>query len=219
MRTIWLSHPLSNQTPLYGGGDGIEILKDKSISNGDSCNTTRLCLPGHAGTHVDLPRHFIADGKTLDDFPPVDWIFDKPKVVNLAAGPGALIGPAMLAEDEALDSAVDMLILRTGFERFRKEPVYWQNSPGLQPDLADYLSKRMPNLRAIGVDFISISSLSHRETGRAAHRALLGKNYLLFEDMALSHLGKTEKLHQLTALPLRVKASDGVPCTIIGTVG
>ena len=218
MRTLWLSHSLSEQTPLYGGGDGIEIRPEKSISKGDSCNTTRLSFPGHAGTHVDTPRHFRADGKNLDDFQPEEWIFNAPRVVTVEAGPGTLIGAERLAGSGSLDNAADLLIIRTGFERFRAEPLYWQNSPGLEPGLADYLSNRLPRLRAIGIDFISISSLSHRQTGREAHRTLLGKDFLLFEDMALARLDKAGKLKRVIALPLRVEASDGVPCTIIGSV-
>ncbi len=29
---------------------------------------TKVCLDIHCGTHIDMPLHMIADGKTMDDF-------------------------------------------------------------------------------------------------------------------------------------------------------
>ena len=218
MQTIWLSHPLTEQTPLYGGGQGIEIRPDKSIADGDSCNTTHLRFPAHSGTHVDTPRHFVGDGRNLDDIAPGEWIFNSPQMISVNVEPGTLIGAESIASSIDNDSKSDLLLIFTGFERYRGEPLYWQNSPGLKPELADFFSSRMSRLRAIGIDFISISSLAHRETGRAAHQALLGKDLLLFEDMALAGIADRGDLKQVIALPLRIAASDGVPCSLIGLI-
>ena len=45
------------------------------MNSGDSfCNLSRLEMSCHSGTHLDVPFHFYADGKTLDDFQVTDFI-------------------------------------------------------------------------------------------------------------------------------------------------
>jgi kynurenine formamidase len=73
--------------------------------------------------------------------------------------------------------------------------------------------------RAIGVDFVSSSSISHRDDGRAAHRAFLAPNdpgepILLIEDMDLS--ADLSQLMRVVVAPLRVEGMDSACCTIIG---
>ena len=107
-----------------------------------------------------------------------------------------------------------MLLIKTGFEKYRAEEIYWQNSPGLHPKLAYWLKEKSPSLKAIGIDFISISNLNNRALGRQAHIAFLSKNILLIEDMKLSCVNSN--LKTVIVLPLRVEGADGAPCTAIG---
>lgn len=41
----------------------------RDMEKGDLCNLTYLSMCAHNGTHVDAPRHFIRDGKTIDELP------------------------------------------------------------------------------------------------------------------------------------------------------
>jgi arylformamidase len=66
------------------------------------------------------------------------------------------------------------------------------------------------------MDFISISSLTDRETGRQAHRAFLEKDILIIEDMKLGELEDGPVLAEVVCLPLRFVNGDGAPCTILG---
>jgi len=215
---IWLSHVIGDFTPLYGGNSALQIEPDKSISSGDSCNTTILTLPSHAGTHVDSPYHFLATGKSVDQYVAKDWFFNSPFVTFFSARPGQLIIPEDIPLPEHLDEDTDLLLLCSGFENYRESDVYWKIGPGLAPELANYFVEHYPKLRAIGMDFISISSLEYRDTGRAAHRAFLEKNILLFEDMSMKLLRPDNRLEKVIAFPLRFAKSDGAPCTIVGEV-
>ncbi|MBC8460159.1 MAG: cyclase family protein [Deltaproteobacteria bacterium] len=213
---IWLSHILTNDTPLYGGSSGIAVKQEKAIKLEDSCNTTVLTMPSHAGTHVDSPYHFLANGKRVDQYAPEDWFFNCPHIVFFSAKPGQLITPEDISLPEHISENTDLLLLCSGFEKYRGLDLYWQEGPGLSPELADYFVEHCPKLRAVGVDFISISSLMHREEGRAAHRTFLEKGIMLFEDMRLSGIRKEERLEKVVALPLRFSNGDGAPCTIAG---
>jgi arylformamidase len=211
MRTEYLSHVLANDTPLYGGQGEIIIRKDKSISNGDLCNTSILQVPAHSGTHVDAPYHFLNDRKSIDEFEADKWIFDSVICLEVDIRPGELIKPESISKVIDLAPETNFILFKTGFEKYREQEIYWCNAPGISPEVIVFLLEQCPILRAVGMDFISISSLSHRETGREAHRAFLGKDILLFEDMRLSGLNSTEKIKEIIALPLRFDKGDGSP--------
>lgn len=215
---LWLSHVLTVDTPAYGGGDGLGIKHEKSLCAGDSCNAVRLDLHNHLGSHVDAPLHFISGGRSVESYAPEEWMFTSPLLVELPLDGAVLITPEML-ESVLSDAASspDLLLIRTGFEQYRKEERFWKNGPGLAATLAPWLKEKFPSLMAVGVDFISISSMQHREEGRAAHRALLGAGIRLFEDLALSGV-LTWRLHQVIALPLRFSNADGAPCSIVAEV-
>ena len=218
MRLIWLSHILEDNAPLYGGAKDLSIKSQREIAKGDSCNTSMLVLPSHAGSHVDAPYHFIPNGKSIDDYPPEAWIFECPRLFDISVQPGILIGRDELLPATESDNEIDMVVLRTGFERFRKEDIYWQDAPGLGVELVGRLVEQYVNLRAIGIDCISMSSLRHRDEGRTVHRILLTKEVLLFEDLSLSAIENGARLKKVLAFPLRIKKGDGAPCTVVGVL-
>ncbi len=213
---IWLSHIIDHSTPLYGGSGVLDIRQDRLMTSGDTCNTHTLFLPNHAGTHVDVPYHFISSGKRIEYFAPEAWIFNSPKVIEIPAEPGQLLTLQSLGRSILGDTTTDMVLLRTGFERHRGTDHYWNNNPGIAPETAGHLHELFPSLRAVGVDTISISAARHREQGREAHKAFLSRDLLVFEDMSLRHIRPGARLHTVIAFPLRFEGGDGAPCTIAG---
>jgi kynurenine formamidase len=216
-KAIWLNHPLALDTPIYGGGEGLSIHQQSSITTGDTANTSRWEFPNHIGTHLDAPYHFFDQGSKLSDYAPDYWIFNQPLLMDIPVGDGHLITPEDVAGQ--LETTPDLLLLRTGYERYRGEDRYWQRNPGLSPDLGYWLRESHPSVRVVGIDCISVTSRMHRETGRTAHRAFLdpegkGNPVLLIEDMAL---GETPgNLKQIIVAPFPVAEADGGPCTILG---
>ncbi|MBF0489152.1 MAG: cyclase family protein [Candidatus Omnitrophica bacterium] len=207
---MFLSHVLDEQTPTYGGKGKISILKTRQMSKGDPCNEMAWAFSDHAGTHVDAPKHFIQKGKTIDQFLPEDWLFNTVELVVLnGVKAGQIIGPDDMP---SLNKGTECVLIKTGYERFRKTQAYWDNAPGLHPDLAVWLKRSCPKIRAVGMDLISISSIGNRELGRASHREFLGREILLIEDMKLSVLKKSP--HKVWVAPIRVKDADAAPCSI-----
>lgn len=212
---VWLSHELAETTPAYGDGEGFAREALSRISEGDTANTVRLILPNHLGTHVDAPRHFAEEGKTLSEYPAPFWVFEHPVLLDVPGEEGHLVSP----EDVAgrLPEETDLLLLRTGFERVRGQEAYWAKNPGISPELGGWLRANYPTVRAIGMDVISVTSRLHRIEGREAHRALLdpdrpGEPVLAIEDMALARA--TGRLSRVVVAPLRVQRGDGGPCTV-----
>ena len=211
---IYLSYPLSSQTPLYGGANDIQIQSNTSISAGDTANSLTLSLPNHAGTHVDVPYHFFNDGKKLTDYPASFWIFNHPVCIDVPGKDGYLVSYKDVAGK--INNETDLLLIRTGYETFRNERKYWQKNPGLSAGLAKKLRSNHSNIRALGVDVISITSRLHREEGRKAHHAFLnpdkGEPILLIEDMKLDIKYPPNKV---IVVPLLIDNADGSPCTVL----
>ncbi|MDA8141170.1 MAG: cyclase family protein [Desulfobacteraceae bacterium] len=218
-KAIWLSHPLSTETPAYGGARGLTCEVASSIQAGATANTSRWSLPNHLGTHVDAPRHFYDRGMTITDYSSDFWIFNHPQLIEVNGDADTIIEVADLSSAVAPES--DLLLIRTGFERFRHEPYYWQSNPGLSPDIARWLRSSRPKVRAVGVDCISITARAHRSIGRDAHQSFLnpeidGRPVLLIEDMALEAV--SGMLSRVIVLPFRVLNCDGTPCTVLGEI-
>lgn len=214
MNAIFLSHFIDEQTPLYGGEQAIFIEKRSEIFKGASSNTKYLKFPNHIGTHIDFPNHFSDSGKTINDYPASFWIFQKVYVISYKAKNDEIIDKDLINMQEIpLDT--EFLILNTGFGGYRESDIYWNNNPGLSPQLAKVLKTKCPNLKAIGFDFISVSSYQNRLLGREAHKEFLLQNdILLIEDMKLDEL-KGKGIRSITALPLMIDKIDGCPITII----
>ncbi|MCX6118489.1 MAG: cyclase family protein [Proteobacteria bacterium] len=219
-QTLWLSHPWGPSCPAYGNGSKIEIIVAQSMDSGASSNSLRFSSGNHIGTHMDAPKHFVKAGRSIDTYSPRELIFLSPIVldVNLDitkrhVGVAELKGA--IKHDQKEFENCDILLLRTGAESYRNLEKYWQDGPGIDVGVADFLRENAPKCRAIGIDSISITAFSDREKGRKVHRELLDhKNpIILFEDMALA---KAIHLKSLVVAPLRIESADGAPVTIIG---
>lgn len=214
---IYLSYFLNDKTPLYGGGIGINITPLNQIKKGDRSNTKSITLHNHSGTHIDFPNHFIADGKTSEQYEASFWIFGCPALLEYNAIESEIIN--FKTDDlKKIPPQTDFLILKTGFGKHRGTELYWKNNPGLSPESAQILRDQFPQLRVIGMDFISLTSFQNRALGRVAHRNFLGGNrpLLLVEDMYLEKLTKRPK--KIICTPLMIDELDGAPVTVIAEV-
>lgn len=213
---IFLSYSLSQDTPLYGNGEGIYFTPDKEMIKGHSCNTTNLTFPNHSGTHIDLPSHFNPNGKTLNDYPATYWQFDVVQLIDLSGkvDDGQIIGPELFTDLENFET--ELLLIKTGYGAYRGTDRYTITPPGLSADLGPFLRNNFPKLRCIGMDLISVSSYSNRDEGRKAHHAFLnpdeGEPILLIEDMKLDMDGPFNKV---IVAPLLIDNADGAPCTVL----
>ena len=217
---IFLSYELDSNTPMYGDGDRFKNRRLKQITKGDTANLSHWAFINHTGTHVDAPFHFIQEDKTLSDFTPEFWIIKTTSLIEFnKINPGQLLNKESL-KPHFIPEDTELLLLKTGFGHYRYNDTYWKCGPIISPDIASYLRKSCPNLRLLGLDTISVSSYSDRETGRKAQRAFLkGKRpILLLEDMDLSYVNNHTRFNQVIVSPLRVNKADGSPCTIFAEI-
>ena len=217
---MWLSHPWGPSCPAYGGGAKIELQPAQSMAHGGTSNSLKFIAGNHIGTHMDAPRHFVHDGRTVDSYTPQECCFYRPCIVDvrLTESDRHIVANDLSSlsdtERRAFEEC-DLLLFRTGAEGYRDQERYWRDGPGLGLGLADYIRQHAPNCRAVGIDAISITAFSNRDLGRQVHREFLGgvRPLFLIEDMALS---RAKSLVGAIVAPLRVEQGDGAPVTVIG---
>jgi len=209
---VFLSHVLSENSPCYGGKKGFIQTVLSSISNGDSYNFEKWELANHVGTHMDTPFHFIEDGIKLDQIEAIDLLFYSVSFIETDLSRGEIVRPDHLEGRISEDN--DMVLIKSGFEKYRNDAIYWQNNPGISPEVADFLKHSFPKIKIIGFDFISLTSYSNRALGRESHKAFLGGNnpIMIIEDMHLENLNHAPR--EVIVAPIRVTNSDAAPVTV-----
>lgn len=214
---IVLSYPITATTPQYGQErPDITIEPRKQIQNGDSSNTFRVCMENHIGTHIDFPKHFHSNGKSVLDYEGEELIFREPYLCDVNLESGQLL-QADIIEKEIPDKT-DILLIRSGWSKKRSDKVYTTGNPGISLEFAHHIRNNYTSIRAIGFDFVSATSFLNREIGREVHRILLndGSPILIIEDMNLD-LFEEENGHNyiVAVFPYWKLEIDSSPCMVL----
>ncbi len=188
----------------------------------DGANVTLLRLTSHTGTHLDVPRHVLADGLTVTDLAPADFVFDAPVVLDLPLGDCTVVMPDDLAPLVEQGRDADFLLFRFGYGSVRRtDPArYSTRAPGFGVESAAFLRAAFPRLRGLGMDVPSLSCIDSLERTFEAHHRLLegeGRHFVVVEDMNLDQ--ELRGLRQVIVAPLLVEQCDGGPCTVYGVMG
>ena len=202
-----LSYTLNTRDHAFPGAPTLRLEPFESMKKGDRLNTYNVTLFNHFGTHMDGPNHFYGRGKQLYELELSTFIFERPLLVDIPKGAGELVEP-------------EELLLRSGFSamRHKDNQMYSEQGPAVSSRAAQLIVDRYRNLKAVGMDWISLSSPLHLEDGILAHQIMLGHTgaepVLIVEDIDLSGL-EQEKLETVFALPLFVEGIDSAPVTIL----
>ena len=186
---------------------------------GGSSNSYNLHFSNHLGTHIDCPNHFDENGKTVSKYKLDDFIFTSELLVDIPKKDSELIEARDLEKFEKDINKVEILLIRTKFQRYRElEPErYSKVNPGLSSEGAKYIVDKFPKLKAIGLDIISVSSASNRDEGRKAHGILLKKrDFFIIEDMNLSNY--VANIKRIFAIPIFINGVDSSPCTVFAEI-
>lgn len=222
-----ISYNLAEDTPVHPDLTKITITPKNSIKEGDDYNTSVITLENHSGTHVDAPAHFLKDGRPIFTYDPNELIFHKPVVFDCPKKPDEIINPEDLAlnfeelEDDALD--FDCVLIRTGFGKYReKDPeMYLTKNPGVAPETAHYLRYKLPKLRCLAIDTVSMSRYGRMQEMIDLHQTAfriqedLGKPLLFVEDLNLRAIEQGTILDELMVIPWQVEGVDSAPCTVL----
>ena len=208
-----------NLSPSFPASDNLLLEQRKYVAGASVLNLFAVHLAiDHQGTHLDSPYHFYEQGKRIIDFPVDGYFFDHPLVVDVPKNDAELVTVADLTPCADKIAGCDLLLLRTGFSRYRLSDWsrYARSNPGVSGDAARYLMENFRSIRAVGLDTVSLEYEGNHEHGFPAHHAFLSNldhPMLIIEDVNLDF--DLSGLARVMALPLYVEEVGGFPCTVV----
>lgn len=200
-----LTWPLHDQMAVYPGDPACQISQPHS-HEANGVQLTYIALGCHTGTHLDVPRHFIASGQAIESVPLERFI-----------GPAYVIAVPW-QPDQALDLEKadwsgyqhgDFVLLSTDWEHRGDTTAFFQDIPSFAAETSEYLIKK--GVRLFGLDLPTVREVVRPGFDkRHMHRTLLGNGMIIVESLAkLSKL--VGKRVWFTAVPLLIPGADGSP--------
>jgi len=199
MRIIDISIPLTPSMPVWPG-DPPPLMQGQSSGK---VLVTSLSMGLHTGTHLDAPRHFLPDGKTLDAYP-LDR-FTGPVRVCAIHGADSI----RLDDVRGFDlSGVERVLFRTCNSNLWEESGFQSGFIGLDPDAASYLAAS--GVKLVGIDYLSIQAFG---VDNNVHTILLENDVLILEGLNLS--GVEDGDYMLCCCPLFIPGVEASPVRAI----
>ena len=80
-------------------------------------NAQYIMTSNHMGTHLDAPRHFVTNGKTIDQLP-LDWLYGDGVIVDVSdiCDDLAIFTPEDLEKRAEIRDG-DILLIHTGWHK------------------------------------------------------------------------------------------------------
>jgi len=200
---IDISVPLDEDLPTWPGSPGFDLKPLQRMEEGAVANVSCLTCDVHTGTHIDAPRHFVADGKTVEQLS-----------LDLLVGPAVVVRipdevDTITADDlEALEipEGTERLLLRTRNSELWASHAgsFQQDYVALVPDAAQWVVNH--DIQCLGVDYLSVQ---HYNDSPETHQILLQAEVVIVEGLNLS--GVAPGRYELICMPLKLAGSDGAP--------
>ncbi|MBE2283284.1 MAG: cyclase family protein [Prosthecobacter sp.] len=207
MKRTWkdVSVPLRDGMVHWPGDPECHIKRVSRMEDGAVCNLTHISMSAHTGTHMDAPRHFIADGITMEQMP-----FE------------AVIGRCRVFELDCEDqiTADDLKKLRLAprqrvLFKTRNSTRSWATNEfdkdfvSIRQDAAQYLVEQ--EVMTVGVDYLSIGGFN--KDGVETHQIMLGAGIWVIEGLNLAEI--SDGYYELICLPIKLEGADGAPCRVV----
>ncbi|HPG91816.1 MAG TPA: cyclase family protein [Clostridia bacterium] len=170
---------------VYDGDIAPKITNVKNIVN-DGYNLTNLTMCVHNGTHIDAPKHFLPDGKAVDELP-LTYFVGKAQVVEL--------------DGEINETVIETMDLKA-------KRLLVKGNGVLTNSGARALAK-------IGVILIGTESQSVGDSlaPMPVHKILLEEKIIPLEGIRLVNV--SQGVYYLFAQPLNIAGCDGSPTRAI----
>lgn len=191
-----VTQPLYPGMTIYPGDPEVNFKRVLGIDS-DGVELHSVSLGTHTGTHIDAPRHFFKEGKTVDRIDPSVLVGS----VRLHGIEG--IGRIGSADISSLKPG-KRVIIKTGFNINNGEMTDY---PHILPDAARFLASCRVSL--LGIDTPSVDPPGSDE----CHRILLKAGIVIVENLKLD--GVPPGKYELLCLPLPLVGLDGSPARVL----
>lgn len=203
-RIIDISLPVSAGMVVYPGDAQVEVAKKLRLEAGDPYNLTVIRMGAHAGTHLDAPNHFIAEGAEVQDVS-LEALVGRARVLDWGDLP-SIDAPRLAARGIRRGERV---LFKTTNSNLYRLKAFSEDYVYLTPAGAAFL--REAGVALVGIDYLSIEGFAAAEPG--AHLELLGSGIPVLEGLDLSEADEGE--YWMAALPLRLVGAEGAPVRAI----
>jgi kynurenine formamidase len=178
----------------------------------DPFNVTDIHMVAHAGTHVDAPLHYFAEGPDMASIPP-ERLCGPGLVWRIGAAPNQVIGPDDLERCRPLLEPGDILAVDTGWAARFGTPEY-DNHPSFSAEAAAWMVER--KVKLLACDFATPDLVYHlREPGFdwPVHRQLLANGVLICEHLT-GHAALAGERVEFVFGALPIAGGDGAPARV-----
>ena len=210
MKILDISIPIRPEMVVWPGDPQVQINKLSSIKKGDHSNLSQISMSLHTGTHIDSPKHFLENGKTIDQIP-LEKLIGKVLVIAINENVRVIDKSVLLSHPMVTDLKKSKKVLfrtRNASHYDMKQGKFSEEYVGINQSGAQFLAEC--NLDLIGVDYLSVASFNDTE---APHKILLDKEIVLLEGINLKEV--SPGFYDLYCLPLPISGSDGAPARAI----
>ncbi len=204
MSIIDISVPLRKGMPLWPGSAGISLQRINSLQNGDKTNDSVLTSDVHAGTHVEVPLHYIEGRESIDKLSL--GILCGPVIVADLTSVGIITGSCLEAFD--LPTVVERLVFKTGNSELWNSDEFTPEYVALSEDGAEWIIDR--GIKLVGIDYLSIAPYSNSQP---VHHILLEAGVTILEGINLSRVLPGQ--YELICLPLKLMNAEAAPARAI----
>ena len=166
----------------------------RSMEKGEVYNLTAFSMCAHNGTHIDAPRHFIRDGKTVDE-----------KSLE------AFIGMAYVAEHSGVVTYNDATEIIEKAKKHNEEAakrILIKGDVEVSLEAAKVFASS--DILLLGNE---PQTVGPQNAPMAVHLALLSADVILLEGIRLAEV--SEGIYFLNAAPLNLAGADGSPCRAV----
>jgi kynurenine formamidase len=163
-------------------------------------NAQYIQTSNHMGTHLDAPRHFVTNGKTIDQLP-LEWLYGEGVIIDLSDQLGELdiFYPADLEKRVEVKDG-DIVFINTGWHKYTflspdgDEEKYIQRHPGPHHSIVEWLLDKKIHLW--GVDMISTDHPMNLPIGRFLGKGGL-EHWEKVRNQVIKQVGGEDKLNEL----------------------
>ncbi len=138
-----LGHPFEEAMPLFAGDPAVHIQDEYTVAE-DFFLVEDIGLGAHAGTHLDVPAHFVAGGRTVDQLLPEEFVWPvyKIDVRDMTFVDGLVEKSDIIAYEQANGHITDgmLVVLQTGAEEFWGAEEVVTNEDGNVANVDDFYS-------------------------------------------------------------------------------
>ena len=194
-KVLDLTYTLTPEFPLFPVYDPARVV-DKFSVESDGFFVRSWSFDEHCGTHVDAPAHFAAGAPTIDRIEPAELVLQAAVLdvsERVARDDDAMLVPddvlAWERRNGPLPQRSAVLALTGWGERASDAERYLNadaggvlHSPGLSPELTEFLRAERPGVRAVGIDTASLDIGASADF--AAHRSWLPTGRYGIENLA-----------------------------------